>query len=108
MEQHSIFFARVQPHVYPHEQQPSPAHTRGPTCEKLYKTFFKQETFIQKPKRPSSQKIALSNYKHRNTAKLLIGITPDGVISFVPPLWTGMSVVPLILNGSFPAGYHWQ
>jgi hypothetical protein len=48
------------------------------------------ELYIQKPKLPSSQKITWSNYKHRNTAKLLIGITPNGIISFVPPLWTGM------------------
>ena len=47
------------------------------------------ELFIQKPKIPSSQKIIWSSYKHWNTAKLLIGITPTGVISFIPPLWTG-------------------
>ena len=35
--------------------------------------------------------ITWSNYyKHWNTAKLLIGITPTGVISFLPPLWTGL------------------
>ena len=43
------------------------------------------ELFIQKPKIPSSQKITWSSYKHWNTAKLLVGITP----SFIPPLWTG-------------------
>jgi hypothetical protein len=48
------------------------------------------ELYIQKPKLPSSQKITWSNYKHRNTVKLLIGITPNGIISFIPPLWTGM------------------
>ena len=48
------------------------------------------ELFIQKPKLPSSQKVTWSNYKHRNTVKLLVGITPNGIISFVPPLWTGM------------------
>ena len=46
------------------------------------------ELFIQ-PKVPSSQKITWSNYKHWNTAKLLVGITPTGVVSFIPPLWTG-------------------
>ena len=30
-----------------------------------------------------------SSYKHWNTAKLLLGITPTGVVSFIPPLWTG-------------------
>lgn len=47
------------------------------------------ELFIQKPTIPSSQKITWSSYKHWNTAKLLVGITPTGVISFIPPLWTG-------------------
>lgn len=48
------------------------------------------EFYIQKPKIPSSQKITWSNYKHRNTVKLLVGITPNGIISFIPPTWTGM------------------
>ena len=30
-----------------------------------------------------------SSYKQWNTAKLLLGITPTGVVSFIPPLWTG-------------------
>ena len=30
-----------------------------------------------------------SSYKHWNTARLLLGITPTGVVSFIPPLWTG-------------------
>ncbi len=47
------------------------------------------EFFIQKPKIPESQKVTWSSYKHWNTAKLLVGITPTGVISFIPPLWTG-------------------
>ena len=46
------------------------------------------ELFIQKPKVPASQKMTWSSYKHWNTAKLLVGITPT-VVSFIPPLWTG-------------------
>ena len=38
---------------------------------------------------PISQKITWSSYKHWNTFKLLVGITPTGVISFIPLLWTG-------------------
>ena len=30
-----------------------------------------------------------SSYKQWNTAKLLVGITPTGVVSFIPALWTG-------------------
>ena len=47
------------------------------------------EFYIQKPLIPESQKTTWSSYKHYNTAKLLVGITPTGVISFIPPLWTG-------------------
>ena len=36
------------------------------------------------------EKMTWSSYKHWNTAKLfLVGITPTGVVSFIPPLWTG-------------------
>ena len=45
-----------------------------------------QELFIQKPKVPASQKMTWSSYKHWSTAKLLVGITPAGVVSFIPPL----------------------
>ena len=58
------------------------------------------ELFIQNPKLPSSHKVTWSNYKHRNTAKLLIGITPDGVISFIPPLWTGIVSDKGIVRGT--------
>ena len=47
------------------------------------------EFYIQKPSIPESQKTTWSSYKHYNTVKLLVGITPTGVISFIPPLWTG-------------------
>ena len=40
-------------------------------------------------RRAASQKMTWSSYKHWNTAKLLVGITPTGVVSLIPPLWTG-------------------
>lgn len=58
------------------------------------------ELFIQKPKVPVSQKITWSNNKHRNTFKLLVGITPTGVVSFIPPLWTGSISDKEIVNQS--------
>ena len=30
-----------------------------------------------------------SNYKHRNTAKILLGIVPQGAIAFVSKAWGG-------------------
>ena len=36
------------------------------------------------------KKMTWSSYKHWNIAKLfMVGITPTGVVSFVPPLCTG-------------------
>ena len=76
---------------------PSPSKSEVKKClPKRFKRFENVriiidclELFIQKPNIPSSQKITWSSYKHWNTAKLLVGITPTGVISFIPPLWTG-------------------
>lgn len=47
------------------------------------------ESFIEKPSSPSTQKASWSDYKHHNTAKLLVGITPSGAFSFVSKLWSG-------------------
>jgi len=44
------------------------------------------EFFIEKA---SSQSVTFSNYKHHNTAKGLIGISPAGTITFVSDLYTG-------------------
>ena len=40
------------------------------------------EIFIERPKNLTARAQAWSNYKHNNTSKYLIGITPDGAISF--------------------------
>ena len=44
------------------------------------------ELFIEKP---SGESCTWSQYKHYNTAKYLISITPQGVISFVSKGWSG-------------------
>ncbi len=58
------------------------------------------EFYIQKPVIPESQKTTWSSYKHYNTVKLLVGITPTGVISFLPPLWTGSTSDKEIVRNS--------
>ena len=58
------------------------------------------EFYIQKPLIPESQKTTWSSYKHYNTVKLLVGITPTGVISFLPPLWTGSTSDKEIVRNS--------
>jgi len=44
---------------------------------------------IKVPKVPAAQQITFSNYKNRNTAKALIGITPGGLVSFISDAYGG-------------------
>ena len=44
---------------------------------------------IQKPFRPRAQRATWSNYKHANTAKLLVGIMPSGAFTFVSKVYSG-------------------
>ncbi len=45
--------------------------------------------FTVKPTNPSSQAATYSQYKHHNTLKVLIGITPTGPITFVSSVYGG-------------------
>ncbi|XP_052281004.1 uncharacterized protein LOC127878512 [Dreissena polymorpha] len=47
------------------------------------------EVFIQRPSNLDARAKTWSNYKHRNTLKFLVGITPYGAISFLSPYWGG-------------------
>ena len=47
------------------------------------------EIFIDKPSNLSARASTWSNYKHHNTAKVLLGISPQGVVSFVSECWGG-------------------
>ena len=47
------------------------------------------ELFIQRPSSLQSQVLPFSNYKHHNTFKFLVGISPGGVVTFVSKLWGG-------------------
>ena len=66
------------------------------TLPKQFKPFPKTrvvidctEFFVQKPSLPSLQRLTWSSYKHHNTFKSLIGITPTGTFSFISKLFTG-------------------
>ena len=54
-----------------------------------YSIIDASEVFIETPSDLFMQSSTWSNYKHHNTAKVLIGCTPNGVISFVSPLYVG-------------------
>ena len=47
------------------------------------------EVFIEKPTNLLARAQTFSSYKHHNTVKVLIGITPQGSISFVSKAWGG-------------------
>ncbi len=47
------------------------------------------EVFIERPSNLRARAQTFSSYKHHNTVKVLIGITPQGTISFVSKAWGG-------------------
>lgn len=49
------------------------------------------ELFIEMPTSARTQSATFSNYKHHNTAKGLVGIAPNGMITFVSDLYIGRS-----------------
>ena len=67
------------------------------TLPDVFKKFFSRcvaiidctEVFIEKPSDLKARAQTWSNYKHHNTLKLLISITPQGTISFISKAWGG-------------------
>ena len=47
------------------------------------------EVFINKPKNVMARAQTFSSYKHHNTVNFFIGITPQGVISYISKAWGG-------------------
>lgn len=47
------------------------------------------EVFVEVPSSLLAQSQTWSNYKHHNTFKVLVGITPNGQVTFVSKLWGG-------------------
>ena len=47
------------------------------------------EIFTERPSNLIARAMTWSNYKHRNTVKFLISVTPQGVISFISKAWGG-------------------
>ena len=54
-----------------------------------YSIIDASEVYIETPSDLFVQSSTWSNYKHHNTAKFLIGCTPNGVISYISPLYVG-------------------
>lgn len=47
------------------------------------------EIYVEQPKLPELQQMTFSNYKNDNTYKGLVGISPNGVITFISSLYPG-------------------
>ena len=45
------------------------------------------EVFIDTPRNLLARAQTFSNYKHHNTIKILIGITPQGAVCFLSQAW---------------------
>ena len=58
------------------------------------------EVFIEMPSSFRSQSVTYSSYKHHNTAKALIGISPSGAVPFVSDFYAGRSSDKQITNDS--------
>ncbi len=59
------------------------------TCPSTWVTIDCTKFFIEMASSVRSQSATYSQYKHHNTAKGLIGITPAGAVSFVSGLYAG-------------------
>jgi len=44
---------------------------------------------IKVPKPPAAQQVTFWTYKNRNTAKVLVGVTPGGLVNFVSDAYGG-------------------
>ena len=58
------------------------------------------ELFIEKPSDLLAKSCTWLQYKHHNTAKYLISITPQGIISFISNGWGGRASDKYIVENS--------
>ena len=54
-----------------------------------YTIIDASEIFVETPTDLQLQSSTWSNYKHHNTAKVLIACTPNGAVNFVSDLYVG-------------------
>ncbi|CAH3122123.1 unnamed protein product [Porites lobata] len=53
------------------------------------------EVFIERPSNLLARAQTFSSYKHHNTIKILIGITPQGTVSFVSEAWEAAPLISI-------------
>jgi len=47
------------------------------------------EVPVKKSKYPDTQQCTFSPYKNRNTAKVVLGVSPGGLVTYIPPAYGG-------------------
>ena len=68
------------------ETMPMEFRTHFKSCAVIIDCF---EVFIERPSSLKARAQTWSNYKHHNTVKFLIGIAPQGVITYISKGWGG-------------------
>uniref|UniRef100_A0A8C2JN52 DDE Tnp4 domain-containing protein n=1 Tax=Cyprinus carpio TaxID=7962 RepID=A0A8C2JN52_CYPCA len=58
-----------------------------PTASTVWHKFF--EVFIEKPSNLLAQAQTWSNYKHHHTVKFLLGVAPQGYVTYISCAWGG-------------------
>ena len=61
-----------------------------PTCVVIIDCF---EIFIDRPTNLLARAQTFSSYKHHNTVTYLIGVAPQGTVSFISDGWRGRTIV---------------
>ena len=62
--------------------------------------FDGTECPIKKPKAPAAQQVTFSTYKNKNTTKVLVGVTPGGMVSYISPAYGGSTTDRQIVERS--------
>ena len=58
------------------------------------------EIFIETPSDPVIRASTWSDYKHHNTSKILVSITPNGAFNFISEAWGGRTSDVYLIRGS--------
>ena len=66
-----------------------PAKFKKPGYSNVRRIIDCTEIFIETPSNPTGRTATWSDYKHQNTAKVLLSITPNGAFNFVSKAWGG-------------------
>ena len=77
-----------------------PKTLQGTKYKNLRCTIDCTEVFIEIPRHLATQAITWSDYKHHNTVNFLVGIAPNGHISFLSAAWGGRASDKLITRVS--------